>query len=141
MLNRCQPLRRSFPPGVLNTHHHHGNPDAHCADNVEFVVKDLFYGLRAGLRGANQDSGHIQFLLQCTFSLPQHLSHARSTGGPTERAGDRSAQVSWLVDGKENRGIWSWVPKVRVRNKGRKKGKLLLWGLAQIRPSGYFQLF
>lgn len=30
-------------------YHHHGNPNAHCADDVEFVVKDFFDGLRAGL--------------------------------------------------------------------------------------------
>lgn len=31
-------------------YHHHGDPDAHRADDVEFVVKDLFDGFRAGLR-------------------------------------------------------------------------------------------
>lgn len=30
-------------------YHHYGNPDAHRTNDVEFVLKDLFYGLRAGL--------------------------------------------------------------------------------------------
>lgn len=84
----------SFPPHVLNTHHHHGNPNAHCADDVEFVVKDFFDGLRAGLRGANQDSGHTQSLLQAHFPPPTAPVSHQDIGDPGERAEDRSAQVS-----------------------------------------------
>lgn len=40
-----------MPPG---THHHHCNPDAHGADDVEFVLEDLFDGLRAGLGGGGK---------------------------------------------------------------------------------------
>lgn len=48
---------------VQDTHHHHGDPDAYGADDVELVVEDLFDGLRAGLRGTNQDPGHTRSLL------------------------------------------------------------------------------
>lgn len=45
----------TVPSNDPRTHHHHGNPDAHGADDVEFVVEDLLDGLRAGLRGTNRD--------------------------------------------------------------------------------------
>lgn len=32
-------------------YHDHGNADAHCADDVEFIVEDLFDGIRTGLYG------------------------------------------------------------------------------------------
>lgn len=66
-------------------------------------------------------SGHTSF-------LPQHPFHTQSTSGPRERGGNRSAHVSWLVDGKENQERYRrWVPNNWVRNHRRKIGKSLLW--------------
>lgn len=129
-LNKRHLLRAPLPPDDLDTHHHHSNPDAHCTDDVEFVVEDLLDGLRARLRAANQDPSHTQPLAPSSghTSLPGHPLHTQSTGGPRERAGDRSSLVSWLVGGKENRDRKRrWVPKIWSRNQGRQWGKPLLW--------------
>lgn len=48
----------TVPSSDPRTHHHHGNPDPHGADDVEFVVEDLLDGLRAGLRGTDRDPAH-----------------------------------------------------------------------------------
>ena len=50
------PTRRTIRFRNPNTHHHHGDPNAHGANDVELVLEDLFDGLRAGLRRAEPRS-------------------------------------------------------------------------------------
>ena len=38
-------------PKAPDTHHHHGNPNTHGTDDVEFASEDLIDGFRAGLSG------------------------------------------------------------------------------------------
>lgn len=117
---------RTPAPGIQDTHHHHGDPDAYRADDVEFVVEDLFDGFRAGLRGQTETlvthtpcSGHTP--------SPQGTHFTQVIGGSRERVGARSVQVPWLVDGKKNQERHKKVGPLHLGKKSWKRGKSLLW--------------
>lgn len=92
-------------PDVQDTHHHHGNPDAHSAYDVELVVEDLFDGLRAGLRGANQDPGHTGSLLTPLSSHSTRFTpRALVIPGKGEGTGVFRC-LGWCIERRTKRGI------------------------------------
>lgn len=94
-----------MPPG---THHHHCNPDAHGADDVEFVLEDLFDGLRAGLGGGGQTKTQVTHGPAPGSPLPPHGTQL-IPGAPV--VPEQGLGTGWWMERRTRREMGGGSPK------------------------------